>query len=115
MKINWRLVFIILFGVLYIWMFTAIVGGAVWIISSIVKFDCLTELIKIMTYDVENGGMREAGLKQLEYIRQEYSKLERENCGLNQTVFNLRKRVESKYSSGTQWTRCSGIEKVSHD
>lgn len=39
-------------------------------------FDCLAELIKIMTYDVENGGMREAGLKQLEYIRQEYSKLE---------------------------------------
>lgn len=78
-------------------------------------FDCLTELIKIMTYDVENGGMREAGLKQLEYIRQEYSKLERENCGLNQTVFNLRKRVESKYSSGTPWARCSGIEKVSHD
>lgn len=78
-------------------------------------FDCLTELIKIMTYDVENGGMRETGLKQLEYIRQEYSKLERESCGLNQTVFNLRKRVESKYSSGTQWTRCSGIEKVSHD
>ena len=32
-------------------------------------FDCLAELIKIMTYDVENGGMREAGLKQLEYIR----------------------------------------------
>ena len=26
-------------------------------------FDCLAELIKIMTYDVENGGMREAGLK----------------------------------------------------
>ena len=43
-------------------------------------FDCLAELIKIMTYDVENGGMREAGLKQLEYIRQEYSKLETENC-----------------------------------
>ena len=41
MKINWRLVFIILFGALYIWMFTAIVGGAVWIISSIVKFVCL--------------------------------------------------------------------------
>ena len=41
MKINWRLVFIILFGVLYIWMFMAIVGGAVWIISSIVKFVCL--------------------------------------------------------------------------
>lgn len=71
-------------------------------------FDCLAELIKIMTYDVENGGMREAGLKQLEYIRAEYSKLERE-------VLNLRKRVESKYSSGTPWARCSGIEKVSHD
>ncbi len=67
-----------------------------------------------MTYGVENGGMREAGLKQLEYINK-YSKLERENCGLNQTILNLRKRVESKYSSGTQWTRCSGIEKVSHD
>lgn len=40
MKINWRLMFIILFGILYIWMFTAIVGGAVWIISSIVKFVC---------------------------------------------------------------------------
>ena len=110
MKINWRLVFIILFGILYIWMFAAIVGGTVWIISSIVKF-----VIKIMTYDVENGGMREAGLKQLEYIRAEYSKLERENCGLNQTVLNLRKRVESKYSSGTPWARCSDIEKVSHD
>ena len=61
-------------------------------------FDCLTELIKIMTYDVENGGMREAGLKQLEYIRQEYSKLERENCGLNQTVLNLRKRVAVSYT-----------------
>nr|DAR35575.1 MAG TPA: hypothetical protein [Caudoviricetes sp.] len=32
--------FIILFVVLYIWIFTAIVGGTVWIISSIVKFVC---------------------------------------------------------------------------
>ena len=78
-------------------------------------FDCLAELIKIMTYDVENGGMREAGLKQLEYIRTEYSKLERENCGLNQTVLNLRKRVESKYSSGTPWNRSAEVEKVSHE
>lgn len=41
MKINWQLVLIILFGILCIWIFTAIVGGAVWIISSIVKFICL--------------------------------------------------------------------------
>lgn len=78
-------------------------------------FDCLTELIKIMTYDVENGGMREAGLKQFEYIRQEYSKLERENCGLRQTNFNLHKKVDSKYSSGTPWSRSTEVEKVSHE
>ena len=66
-----------------------------------------------MTY--ERGGMREAAIKQLDYIKSEYSRLERENCGLRQTNFNLNKKVDSKYSSGTPWNRITEVEKVSHE
>lgn len=76
-------------------------------------FDCLKELIDVMTY--ERGGMREAAIKQLDYIKSEYSKLERENCGLRQTNFNLHKKVDSKYSSGNPWSRSAEVEKVSHE
>lgn len=76
-------------------------------------FDCLKELIDVMTY--ERGGMREATIKQLDYIKSEYSRLERENCGLRQTNFNLHKKIDSKYSSGTPWNRSAEVEKVSHE
>lgn len=76
-------------------------------------FDCLKELIDVMTY--ERGGMREAAQKQLDYIKQEFSKLERENCGLIQTNFNLHKKLDSKYSSDVPWCRMSEIQKGQHD
>ena len=75
-------------------------------------FDSLRELIKIMTYDTSKGGMREAGLKQLDFIRKEFSKIKRENCGLNQTNLNLKRRVDSKFSSGEPWSRRANIERM---
>ncbi len=76
-------------------------------------FDCLKELIDVMTY--ERGGMREAAQKQLDYIKQEFSKLERENCGLRQTNLNLNKKVDSKFSSDIPWCRKPEIQKVHRD
>lgn len=40
MKINWQLVLLVVFGILYIWVFTAMCCGAVWIVSNIVKGLC---------------------------------------------------------------------------
>lgn len=74
-------------------------------------FDCLKELIKLMTYGNEKSGMREASLKQLNYIKDEFSQLERDNCGLRQTNLNMKKKLDKRYVGSTPWRRQSDVEK----